>query len=180
MATSNYLLTSIANRFFIAVIAATAIPTVANSEPNADKQWICRAGAGGEWQCFQQSIPSTRSNTIAPAATASATKAVAFKTRLSSSQWDWLSKDQLKDAALCRSGCDGAYIAPSPDWEDADKDPDTVPLRASADSSDLQDSSVILSGGAELTQGYRRLKADQALLNRHNNQLVMTSNVEIR
>lgn len=176
MTTSKYSLMSIAKRFFIAAIAATAVPAVANNQPDTDKEWVCRANANGEWQCN----PSTNPADIAPVTTASTAKAATSITHRPSSQWDWVYKDQLEDISLCKTGCDGAYIAPPSDWEDANKEPDTAPLRASANNSNLEGSTAFLSGAVELTQGHRRLKADNAVLDRDNNQLRVEGNIEIR
>ena len=183
MAASKYSLTSIANRFFIAAIVATPVPAIANSQPDPDKQWVCKANAGGEWQCLEQSTSSTSPATAAaraPLVTANAATAATSIANLPASQWDWVSKSQLEDVSLCKTGCDGAHIAPSPDWEDAGKDPDTAPLRASSNNSNLQGSTATLSGDVELSQGHRRLKTDRAVLDRDNNQLIVEGNIEIR
>lgn len=174
MAANHYSLPTIAKHLLVAAIAASPMPVVASAELTPDQQWICKADANNQWQCEGQSKVSHSTTLSLPNA-----KVVASQNSLDST-WDWVPKSQLADPSVCKTGCDGAYVAPLADWEDADKDPEGAPLRANADHSHMQGNSVALSGEVVLTQGNRSFKTDRALLDRDNNQLTFEGNVEIR
>ena len=95
-------------------------------------------------------------------------------------QWDWVSKQHLDDPSRCNTACDGAYVAPEPDWPDADQDPDGSPLRASAANSSHEGNSVSLSGDVVLSQGNRQLRADNASLDRRSHELLVDGNIVVR
>ncbi len=182
MAASNYFLPSFAKGFVIAVAAASPSFVLANTDLNPDQQWVCKADNQGEWQCTGGEKPKTTAPgpLAAKAPTAQVAAVPAANQEVTANHWDWVPKTQLQDPSICKTGCDGAYVAPAADWEDADKDPDTSPLRASADSSNMEGNSVALTGQVVLTQGSRRFKTDKAILDRDNNQLTIDGNVEIR
>ncbi|ARN74307.1 hypothetical protein BST96_09330 [Oceanicoccus sagamiensis] len=182
MAASKYSLPSIANRLFVTAFVASALVANTRADISPDQQWVCKADAKGQWQC--QGGDKAGKAAPQPAATvvktSAATTPITTRENIPHSDWDWVAIEQLEDPSLCKTGCEGAYIAPDADWEDADKDPDNAPLRASADNSSMEGNIVKLSGQVELTQGSRRLRMDNAILDRDNNQLKLDGNVEIR
>lgn len=96
---------------------------------------------------------------------------------------DWvpmedLSEQQLESMPL---GCCGAYVPPVRTDEDANVDPATASVRAKADSSETQQqTTIIMQGNVELTQGYRSLRADEATFNQQTRQADITGEVELR
>ncbi|WP_101758209.1 LPS-assembly protein LptD [Oceanicoccus sp. KOV_DT_Chl] len=175
----------ISRPFFSLIIAASAAIAAANPDAPAKQQWTCLPGDDGEWQCqpatntasaisSDNSQPSSLAGKPRAATIPSATTAESYR------QWDWVPKSQLTDPSVCKTGCDGAYIAPPADWDNADKDPKNAPLMANADNSTMGNSSVNLSGDVVLTQGSSFARADQATLNRSTNQFLLTGDILVR
>lgn len=80
---------------------------------------------------------------------------------------DWVEVDAVPEAMLdprCEL-CGGRYLDPLRD-EDLSKSPESSDIDATSTSSELREDTVDFSGGVEVTQGYRRLRADSATLDR--------------
>lgn len=96
---------------------------------------------------------------------------------------DWVPMDELTDAQkeALPSGCCGAYVSPERNDADANLDPAKASVRANADSSETQgQTTVIMSGDVQLTQGYRSLNADKAVFNQATRQAEISGNIQIR
>lgn len=144
----------------------------------AEQEWGCRA-VGDQWQCQSQprrgagrgGLPATFNQD--PSATSDAGPT-------HRQPWDWVKKSQLNDPSLCDTGCDGAYVAPTPDWPDATQAPEVSPLRASAASSRMAGNIATLSGEVTVSQGSRLLRADQVTLDRNTRILTASGNIAFR
>ena len=66
---------------------------------------------------------------------------------------------ELQDAECLR--CGGRYLDPLAD-EDRTVQLQEIPIEATANRSEVQGDTIILEGGIEVVQGYRRLRSDQA------------------
>src|SRR5690606_21105833 len=96
---------------------------------------------------------------------------------------DWVPLDELSEQQLeaMPTGCCGTYVPPVRTDQDANADPATASIRAKADSSETQQqTTVIMQGNVELTQGYRSLSADQATFNQQTQQADISGQVELR
>ena len=81
----------------------------------------------------------------------------------------------------CRPGCCGAYVSPERTDPDAKLEPANASVRATADSSETQgQTTVIMSGDVQLTQGYRSLNADKAVFNQTTREAEITGDIQIR
>jgi LPS-assembly protein len=65
--------------------------------------------------------------------------------------------------------CNGRYVEPPFDWQDADQSPKNVPVRADAAHSEWEGDLVKMDGGVTVTQGNLKLTADRAELDRSTN-----------
>lgn len=74
--------------------------------------------------------------------------------------------------------CKGRYI--DPQGANAGKNPDTAPINARAKSTELEGNTVRLSGGVEVTQGYREFSSDEASINRETRAGTLEGNIELR
>lgn len=106
---------------------------------------------------------------------------------------DWVplqALSQIQREALPPGSC-GAYISPVRADSEAELDPNSAPIRASANSSTLseisqrndgqpEDKQVILVGDVIITQGYRQLKAERAEINQADSTLVLEGELELR
>ena len=96
---------------------------------------------------------------------------------------DWVPMEQLTEAqkAVMPSGCCGAYVPPERTDPDANLEPANASVRATADSSETQgQTTVIMSGDVQLTQGNRSLKADKAVFNQATREAEINGDIEIR
>lgn len=156
---------------FLAIASATVLPLITSARA-AEQEWNCRA-VKGQWQCQPQ--PRRAGAAAPPQLAAGAAAAIGQR-----NEWDWMPKAQLADPGQCDTGCEGAYVAPEPDWPDATQVPDHAALRASAERSRLQNNVVTLGGDVRVSQGNRQLRADQASLDRNSQTLIAEGNIAFR
>lgn len=94
---------------------------------------------------------------------------------------DWVPRRQvpkaLQDDQCLR--CGGRYIDPLA-GQDLGKSPALSDIDAKAGSSELRGDTVVLSDGVTVSQGYRRLRADQATLDRVERSAQLQGNIELR
>lgn len=96
---------------------------------------------------------------------------------------DWVPMEELTEAQKqdIPHGCCGTYVKPERGDPDADLDPATASVRATANESETQrQTTVIMKGDVQLTQGYRSLTADQAIFDQSTRKAEITGNIEIR
>ncbi|MBL4826902.1 MAG: LPS-assembly protein LptD [Spongiibacteraceae bacterium] len=173
MVVKNNLLRSVFRRIISLGFAISPAIAIADVPQYSQQEWACQADQHGYWQC--ESRPST------PGAYPSvAQPAKKIPTTAPSSRWDWVPKEQLGENQPCKAGCDGAYVAPTPNWPDADKKPAGASVHADADQSSIENNIVTLSGDVNVTQGHRQLRADQVTLNQNNDELNASGNIEVR
>lgn len=167
--------------------AMAALPAFAQAATPSyvHQQWVCKPGDTGEWQCAQQDsqgrFPKLAVPAILQRKNSGNTTAGKNLTAINPhKQWDWVDKSQLEDPANCDVGCSGDYVAPTPEWPEADQDPDSAPMRATAGSSNIDDDIITLSDKVSLSQGNRNIRADQATLDRSTDEMQSQGNVEVR
>ncbi|WOJ96919.1 LPS assembly protein LptD [Congregibacter brevis] len=85
--------------------------------------------------------------------------------------------ERLRDIS-CKL-CKGRYIDPL-GGANAQSDPETAPINARARSSELEGNTVRLSGGVEVTQGYREFSSDEASIDRETRAGTLEGNIELR
>jgi LPS-assembly protein len=83
------------------------------------------------------------------------------------------------DQTQRRQRCRGQYVDPLADL-DTSADPALSEIVASATTSEMEGDIIRLSGGVEASQGYRRLRADEAEFNRNSLSGDLHGNVELR
>ncbi|MBU3069066.1 LPS-assembly protein LptD [Aestuariicella sp. G3-2] len=177
----------------LGVLASQPITPIHAAESHFE--WHCRADSSGQgWECQEQAAPgpaykrpvhASRAATVAATgATVTDPKTAAAKPRhLPAAQVDWIDQEQMTEEqrAAMAPGCCGSYIEPVRTDDDAQLDPDKAPLRATADSSEwVQETTAVLTGDVNLTQGYRQVQSDKATLNQTDNTAELEGNVRIR
>ncbi|MEM6302091.1 MAG: LPS-assembly protein LptD [Pseudomonadota bacterium] len=94
---------------------------------------------------------------------------------------DWVRAEELPEELRdlrCRL-CGGRYIDPQSS-STANTDPDTAPIEARARRTELQGDTVTLSGGVEVTQGYREFSSDEARINKESRAGTLEGNIVLR
>jgi LPS-assembly protein len=84
---------------------------------------------------------------------------------------------ELRDAQCQR--CEGSYLDPLAD-EDRNVRLEEIPIEATANSSEVRGDTIMLEGGIEVIQGYRRLRSDRASIDQLKQSGEMTGNVSLR
>jgi LPS-assembly protein len=94
---------------------------------------------------------------------------------------DWAPVDSLPTRLQDRQcvNCGGRYIDPLA-GEKTSEPLEDAPIEADANSTEIHDDQVILTGGVEAAQGYRRLSADKAVIDREQSSATLTGNVTLR
>ncbi|MEM1145341.1 MAG: hypothetical protein AAGI88_22405, partial [Pseudomonadota bacterium] len=94
---------------------------------------------------------------------------------------DWVRTEELPEELRdfrCRL-CGGRYIDPQSKLN-TQQDPDTAPIEASAKQTELRGDTVTLTGGVEVTQGYREFQSDEASINRESRAGTLEGNITLR
>jgi LPS-assembly protein len=94
---------------------------------------------------------------------------------------DWVPLEHVPEALRDRQciNCGGRYIDPL-EGVDAGGDPEEAQIDAITNRSEIRGNEVRLSGGVEAVQGYRRLRADEAQIDREERSALLTGNVSLR
>lgn len=177
--------------WLLALSVIASLPVTPLQAAESHFEWQCRADSSGQgWECQEQAAPGPAykrpahaSKTATVSAATAAAVAAAKPRHLPAAQVDWVDESQMTKEQLeaMPAGCCGRYIEPVRTDEDANTDPDKAPLRASADSSEwVQETTAVLTGDVNLTQGYRQVQSDKATLNQANNTAELEGNVRIR
>ena len=122
-------------------------------------------------------IPVPAPSAAAPIAAASASPSMPS---VDSNPWDWFADASSAQCCKPNGACDGAYIEPARNWEDADKSPKEMPARVNAANSEWEGDLVKMDGGVTVTQGNMKLTADRADLDRSTNKVNLYGNVVVR
>lgn len=94
---------------------------------------------------------------------------------------DWVPVEEVPEADRdyrCRL-CGGRYVDPQKSGASA-IDPNAAPIEARARSTELEGDTVRLTGGVEVTQGYREFSSDEASINRTSRSGTLVGNIELR
>lgn len=75
--------------------------------------------------------------------------------------------------------CDGRYLDPLRD-EDQSTPPEASDINARTAETELRDNTVIFLGGVEANQGYRRIRADSASIDRLERSAILEGNISLR
>lgn len=163
------------------LIAAAFLPPLISAEPsNPNKtEWACNANLEGDWKCTREATAAV-SDRVNKTLEDKPKKQTSTDSGNSYAQWDWVPKDQMKDASLCNKGCEGAYIEPTPNWQDAEKDPRNSEVNAEASALTAANQETRFNGSVIISQGYRRILANNVILDRNTQEMTVTGNVEIR
>ena len=144
-------------------------------------KWGCHPDQSGTgWHCVtgsRDTFNQRRTDTPEPEQQPSRNRG------LTAAQQDWMPEDKLtlEQRAALAPGCCGQFKAPDRTDKEASLEPSSAPIRVSSDNTEwLQDKSVKLTGDVKLTQGYRQLVADQALLNLTDNTAEFNGDVKMR
>jgi LPS-assembly protein len=101
----------------------------------------------------------------------------------SSKNLDWVDRHEMsaeQQAKIPRSCC-GAYIQSQYDGDETMQDPSEAALRVSAQSTETgKNSAAILEGDVVISQGYRQITSDHALIDPENRQINLSGNVKFR
>lgn len=94
---------------------------------------------------------------------------------------DWVPLESIapesRDAQCIN--CGGSYVDPLA-GADTSQAPEASQIEAVAKSTELRGSEVLLQGGVEVEQGYRRLRGDSALIDRDQHSATVTGNIVLR
>ncbi len=94
---------------------------------------------------------------------------------------DWEPMESVPHALRNRQclNCEGRYIDPL-SGESTDTPAEESSIHARANSTELRESEVVLTGGVSATQAYRRMRGDNVIVNRAEESITITGNVTLR
>ena len=156
--------------------------------PATHAEWFCNTTSHGVWSCREHSAPGPAYPKPLHRSTKRRTTAVSAPTttdepRINTpSNLDWvdqaaLSEEQKQDLA---TGCCGRYVEPVRDYPDAEMKPDGAPLRASSTTTEAQDNTATMKGDVQISQGYRQVRSDTAVLNQDARTATLKGNIQLR
>lgn len=162
--------------------------------------WDCVADASGEWLC-QAALPGAATGAEVAGGVSGEGEAVvdpgtgAFlppvggmakakeRHRLTRLSDDWVPLEKLtaqQKASPDALPCCGAYVDPQLMADQTD--PENAQIQAHADqtATDLVNETTTLTGDVQIRQGYRYVRADQAVVKKNPRQVTLDGNVELR
>ena len=162
---------------FGSILCANAGQAQENQE-----QWVCKS-ENGEWVCDLEE--STREAYELPFNPNRVGQEQTSKARMvERASLDWVPRARLnaEQLAACPRGCDGAYVQPHLNTEDADLDPREAQLRAEAGNSEINalTQEASLGGYVVFSQGWRQVAAENVSVNREESKYLLDGDVSIR
>lgn len=96
-------------------------------------------------------------------------------------QFDWAPIGEVPEEDQDRScvNCGGRYLDPLA-AQNTDTPPEESEFRARAERSELREGEVTLSGGTVASQGYRRMRGDEVVVDRIEETVIISGNVTLR
>lgn len=169
-------------RYLFAALGAASAPLALAAD--GQDQWACQADANGNWECKTAPVsgaPYARPEARATAPVASSdgdSEAQVVATR----NLDWVPDRLLSEDEkhLMAKNCCGAYVEPPRNYPDAELDPDDASLRVSAASTEARGNVATLSGDVQVSQGYRQLRSDVAIVDQDNRTLELQGDINFR
>ncbi|MBQ0720068.1 MAG: LPS-assembly protein LptD [Gammaproteobacteria bacterium] len=155
---------------------------------NSHIEWRCDTTEDGSWSCAEYTapgpafkIPPHRYLKRRSATTKASIKA--DEPRVSTPRnLDWVDEAALSEAQKQSQadGCCGRYVEPPRDYPDAELNPDDAPLHASSTSTEAQDNVATMKGDVQISQGYRQVRSDTAVLDQDARTATLKGNVQLR
>lgn len=137
---------------------------------NDSNRWHCKAASDGSWQCGStKPADGLGTRFVAPQRAAVVVSDASTPYKIDGEQLDWVPSQALSEEQQGTTGyCSGRYVEPA--YVDAEQRllaPDSQPTQGSAKTSQTDENGVTtLTGNVVLTQGYRQIKSEQAVLDR--------------
>lgn len=174
--TSTQYVLEFATCLLLTCVACPRVGIAAEDTAGAELQWDCRADDAGNWQCRQ--IPRTDTLyprlVIGPGNTTSAPD----------NEYDWIPLEQLTPEQRQKviSGCCGAYISPERTDDQANVDPNRANIDIEADNNvyDHKTNVYTAHGNVVVTQGSRRLQADEAKVDENEGTAEISGGITVR
>ncbi|MFA5548475.1 MAG: LPS-assembly protein LptD [Porticoccaceae bacterium] len=148
-------------------------------------QWSCQASPSGDWQCGAAPLPGapySRPEARQTAVPVPAEEDAEPRLDDAARNLDWVPEAELSDAerALMRNNCCGAYVEPARNYPDAELEPDEASLRVSATTTEARGNVATLDGDVQVTQGYRQLRSDSAVVDQDARTVQLDGNINFR
>lgn len=167
----------------LTLLAAGALALPAAADESTRKVWETKIGPDGKWIYIEKEVKGRqyarpkhqRPTTLAESDTRQPVLS-------DPNMLDWVSEESLTEEQKKQmaDGCCGMYIPPETEGAEANTDPELAQLIGEADNVDGDDDIYTYSGNVVVTQGYRRLRAGTAVLDKKNNVADLSGGVELR
>lgn len=138
---------------------------------NSSNRWQCRASSDGSWQCGDiKPADGLGTRFIAPQRAPAVTPEASTPAQIAAQKLDWVPRQALNETQLQATPgyCSGRYVEPAyVDAEQRAQDPANQPMKGAAQTSKTDKNGITtLTGDVVISQGYRQIKSDKAVLNR--------------
>ena len=167
----------------LVLLALVSAPGVSIAEDQLSSEWNCAADANGDWLCVEQA-PNSKDTTPRPARSYSPALSNPEEPRLATVRnLDWVEETDMtmEQKTALDENCCGAYVEPLRNYPDAEVEPEQASLRVNANSTEaLQEGIALLEGDVQISQGYRQVRSDAAVVNQVNRQVILEGNVRFR
>ena len=147
-----------------------------------DTDWNCESDQNGSWLC---GINTTEiKEAYMPPNKNGQTEIDPSEPRVApTNNLDWLEESHMSNVQKERltENCCGAYIEPTRNYPDSELDPKDAALRFSASKTEAFNENVaILEGDVQISQGYRQVRSDLAVMDQSSRNVSLTGNVQFR
>ncbi|OUS09832.1 hypothetical protein A9Q90_02415 [Gammaproteobacteria bacterium 54_18_T64] len=166
-------------------LSAEAEPEPQTQPTNSHLEWRCNSAADGSWACAEYTVPGPAyakpTHRNLKRRTSAAPKADELRVS-TPHNLDWVDEKALspeQQESLADSCC-GRYVEPNRDYPDAELNPDDAPLRASSTTTEAQDNVATMKGDVQISQGYRQVRSDTAVLDQDARTATLEGKVQLR
>ncbi len=147
-----------------------------------DTDWSCESDQNGSWVCGTNIINIQEA--YMPPNRSDRTNRDPSEARVApTNNLDWLEESNMSTSQKeqLTDNCCGAYIEPKRNYTDSELDPEDAALRFSASKTEaLNENIAILEGDVQISQGFRQVRSDLAVIDQKSRNVALTGNVQFR
>ena len=147
---------------------------------NAD--WSCESDQNGLWMCGANII-NIEEAYMPPNSSNRANRDPSEARVAPTNNLDWLEESNMSTSQKEKltDNCCGAYIEPERNYTDSELDPEDAALRFSASKTEAFNENIaILEGDVQISQGFRQVRSDLAVIDQKSRNVSLTGNVQFR
>ena len=175
----------------VLLLISAALPLHSVTAEETMAEWNCTADDKGDWRCNQEIIATSLNKQSLQKTDRLPIRKLRQQQvnnpdepRVAKvSNLDWVLEQDMsaQQKAMVDQNCCGSYIEPERDYPDADVDPNEASIRLNANSTEALSKNVaLLEGDVQISQGYRQIRSNKAIVDQVARRVDLQGNVRFR